>query len=66
MRTRIRNMNGEQLLLAAVFGGPSIQVIVGQELDRRALLGAVGIRARRPGARYNALAGFGRALKYTA
>lgn len=66
MRTCIRNMNGEQLLLAAVLGGPSIRVIVGQELDRRALLGVVGLRPRRPGARFNALAWFERTLKYTA
>ena len=40
MRIRMKNLSGEELLLAAVFGGAPIRRRVNAELDRRALLGS--------------------------
>ena len=39
MLTNLKQMAGEQLLLASVLEGPKIQDAVDRELDRRAVLG---------------------------
>ena len=41
MRIRMKNLSGEELLLAAVLGGAPIRRRVNAELDRRALLGSL-------------------------
>jgi len=39
MTSRLEMMSGEELLLTRILGGPEVQPVVDQELDRRSLLG---------------------------
>jgi len=60
MVTELQELSGEQLLIAAVLGGPKVRPAVDVELDRRALLGRPRPERRwRPGTRILASARYG-------